>query len=251
MAFESTIRFKDILLVSSEYPELKQGVIVDTSILFAASYPADEFNTEAEELFDYFGELEIAAYTNINIRAEFIDLHRRVMIPEGLSDLYTQNGKSLDVVLYKKLQSVYTALSESRKSGKPYKFDENQIKSWRSFLKSNYGNNSIDGWLSFCKDFLLGKIENLWHSACDEFGINFLTLRGSDNKNWIHGDLTWEDMTTLVGQFGIGSFDAMIINLFLNSKFSALVTADKDIAYVISSLKPKDKFVIVPDKLRI
>ena len=55
----------------------------------------------------------------------------------------------------------------------------------------------------------------------------------------------------VTGRFGIGSFDAMIINLFLNSKFSMMVTADRDLVYVIEALKPDGKFVCIPDRLNV
>ena len=74
------IRFSEILKLSSQFPETKKGCLVDTSILFAASYDLDVFNTKAIELFDYLGELEFSLFSNVNIRAEFIDLHRRVMV---------------------------------------------------------------------------------------------------------------------------------------------------------------------------
>lgn len=248
MAFGGIIRFSEVLKTVSNNPNLKNGVIVDTSILFAASYPPDEFNTDAEELFDYLSDLEIPAFTNVNIRAEFIDQHRKVMIPEGLSDLYTSHGKALDPVLYKKLQTVYTGFIDAKNLAKPFKFDENQIKSWRRFIKANYHKDS-DGWSKFCADYLQGKIEKIWASACDELNVNFLSLRGSDKEQWMLGELTWDDMASLVGKFGIGSFDAMIVNLFLNSHFSAIITADRDIAYVLETLNPHGKFVVVPDKL--
>lgn len=87
MASGGIVRFSEILKTASSQPSLKQGCIVDTSILFAASYPPDEFNSESEQLIDFFAELEIPLFTNVNIRAEFMDQHRRVMVPEGLSDL--------------------------------------------------------------------------------------------------------------------------------------------------------------------
>jgi hypothetical protein len=217
--------------------------------LFAGSYPNDEFNRESEELFDYLSELEISPYTNVNIRAEFVNQHRRVLIPEALGDLYSKHGKALDPFLYKKLQVVYTNLVDARKNEKPYKFDDNQIKSWRNLLNTYFQNESTDGWLKFCADFVQGKIEKVWSMTCEDLGVNFLTLRGTDKNEWMLGDLSWDSMDSLVGKFGIGSFDAMIINLFLNSKFTAIVTADRDISYVLNAIKPNGKFVIVPDRL--
>jgi hypothetical protein len=249
MSLSNVARFSDILKVSSSHPEIKRGCLVDSSILFAASYTPDRFNKESEELFEFLAELQIPLVTNINIRSEFMNQQRRVMIPEGLSDLYTGHGKSLESALYSKLQSVYTMISGARKTGRSYKFDENQIKSWRKFL----GNHQIkykDGWLQFCADFLQGKIEKVWDAACDEFGINFLSLRESDRPEWLIGDLSWDEMAAIIGKFGIASSDAMIINLFLNSHFMALITADEEIASVLGQIRPDGKFIVVPDSLQ-
>jgi hypothetical protein len=248
MSNGGTVRFSEVLKAASERPTLKRGCLVDTSVLFAASYPPDEFNSESEELFDFFAELEIPLYTNVNIRAEFIDQHRRVMVPEGLSDMYTSEGKAVHSVVYAKLQSVYTSLTNSRKTGRPYKFNEEQIKSWRRTLRLYHLKNQ-DGWMKFCNDFLQGKIEEVWDDTCGNLGINFLSLREEDKPLWLVGELTWPDMASIVGRFGIGSFDAMIVNLFLNSSFEGMVTADREIAYVLECLKPDGKYVIVPDKL--
>jgi hypothetical protein len=141
MAYGGVVRFSEVLKTVSARPTLKRGCLVDTSVLFAASYPPDEFNNESEELFDFFSELEIPVYTNVNIRAEFIDQHRRVMVPEGLSDMYTSQGKAVHSVVYAKLQSVYTSLSTARKTGQPYKFNEDQIKSWRRTLRLHHLKN--------------------------------------------------------------------------------------------------------------
>lgn len=249
MSFGGVINFSDILKASHEHHQIKNGCIVDTSILFAGSYDLDIFNTMTVELFDFLAELEIPLYTNINIRAEFIDLHRRVLIPEGLASLFSFAGKTLDPFLYSKLQVVATKLNESKNSGQPYKFNEENIKEWRRRFRVY--NGRTDAWKKFCADYLQGKIENIWDETCDLLNINFLSIRESDKPKWLNTDLSWEDMASIVGQYGIGSFDAMIINLFLNSHFSAIITADKEIAYVIDSIKPSGKFVIVPDKLKI
>jgi hypothetical protein len=248
MVYGGIIRFSEILKTATEVPSLIEGCIVDTSILFAAGYPPDKFNQESEELFEYLAELEMPPFTNVNIRAEFMDLFRRVMVPEGLSDLYTSHGKDLDRFLFTRLQSAYTPISESRKSGRPYKFNEEQIKSWRRILRP-YRANDCDGWQKFCADFLQGKIEKIWDETCDKLGINFLSLREEDQPDWLTGELSWSGAATLIGKFGIGSFDAMIVNLLLNSRFTGIVTADRDIAYAVDSLKPEGKYVIVPDSL--
>lgn len=84
-----------------------------------------------------------------------------------------------------------------------------------------------------------------------KLGVNFFSLRNTDQSDWLEGELKWEDMASILGRFGVGSFDAMIINLFLNSKFSVMITADRNVAYVIDTLKPEQKFVCLPDKLTL
>jgi len=242
------LRFSEILKASQEHPAILKGCLVDTSILFAASYDADEFNSRAIEVFEFLGELQIPVYTNVNIRAEFIDQHRRVMIPEGLASMFSQYGKTLSSFLYAKLQVINTEMTEARRTGRPYKFNEEKIKTWRRLLR-NYKLNRIDGWDQFCVDYLQGSIEQVWGETCDALKVNFLSLRGSDQSDWISDDVTWEGMSTLVGRYGIGSFDAMIINLFMGSKFTAILTADREFAYVIDKIGKADKFVIVPDRL--
>lgn len=243
-------RFSDILRLQNVNPDLEKGCIVDTSILFAMSYPNDVYNPVAAELFDYLSELQIPVHSNVNIRAEFIHNQLQVIIPEALSDMYTKHGKSLNEPLYKKLQSNYTTVSEARKNNSSYKFTNSKISDWRDFLREN-STTGRDAWFNFCRDFVSHRIENVWDETCDEVGLNFLSLRGSDTKSWLTGPVDWKDADALVGNYAVGSFDAMIINLFLNSHFPALITADKEIARAVRDLAPTGKLVFVPDQLKV
>lgn len=94
MSYIVVVKFSEILKTQQESFILKRGCVVDTSILFAASYPLHNFNSASEEFFEYASELEIPLYTNVNVRSEFINSQRQIMIPEGLSDLYTTFGNS-------------------------------------------------------------------------------------------------------------------------------------------------------------
>lgn len=240
----------DEVMLASEKGLLKNGCLVDTSILFAGSYDMDIFNTETLELFNLFGELRVSLYTNINVRAEFIDLHRRVMVPEGLCSLFSERGKSLPAPIYSQLQIVNTKMNNARNENKPYKFNDENIKQWRERL-SGSSSDSSDAWIEFCHSYLQGKIENIWVETCDALKVNFLSSREGDKEQLVSKKLLWEDMASIVGEFGVGSFDAMIINLFLNSNLSAIITTDKDIAYVIQKKSPEGKIVILPRGLRV
>lgn len=250
MSVGGIIRFSDIQKTASLYPEIKNGLLVDTSILFAASFPPDLFNTAAEQLFEFLNQLNIPVFTNVNIRAEFIDLHRRYMIPEGLVDLYTSGTPIHDFNIKRELKSVHAQASESRSTGRAVKFSDEKIKKWRSLL-SKASVPGQDGWEQFCADFLQGKIDPIWDETCRLLNVSFISTRTGESGDWLTQDLTWEDMVGYVGRFGIGSSDAMVLNLFLNSKFAGLLTADRDLAYAVDRLKPAGKFVILPDGISI
>jgi predicted nucleic acid-binding protein len=74
----------------------EKGCMVDTNALFAAAFPLDHHNEWAEKVFDELHRLDIPIYTNLNIRSEFIELSRRVLIPE---DWYSRSctGASIEV----------------------------------------------------------------------------------------------------------------------------------------------------------
>lgn len=248
MSRVGVFKFSDLLRLKSANPDFEKGCIVDTSILFAVSYPNDAHNTSASELFDYLAELNIPAFTNVNIRAEFIQNQFQVMVPEGLADMFSAHGKSLSALVYKKLQSNYTAVNEAKNSGASYKFTNSKIDDWRSFFRAN-STSTEDAWFEFCHCYINHRIESVWEKTCEEVGVNFLSLRGTEAKPWMTGPLDWRDVSSLVGNFGIGSFDAMILNLFLNSHFPILITADKEIGRTFHKLGPTGKFVFVPDRL--
>lgn len=64
-----------------------QTCFVDTSILFSSTYDSDVFNSESEMVFDLLAGMGFSIFTNINVRSEFLENHRRVLIPEILIDL--------------------------------------------------------------------------------------------------------------------------------------------------------------------
>ncbi len=72
---------------------------VDTTILFAETYPLDTFHDETVVVFDLLSKAGISVVTNVNVRAEFLENHRRVLIAECLIDLLEDQGSELDGVL--------------------------------------------------------------------------------------------------------------------------------------------------------
>ncbi len=197
--------------------------------------------------FNDLSEIGVPVFTNVTIRSEFIELHRRVMIPEGLGDLAT-SGNLIVANLKNELKVVQTQLSKSRIDGKPLKFAARKIAEWREQL-SAHQIDGRDGWELFCRDYLQGKIEPIWTDTCSALNVSFVSTRSGESQGWLTSDLSWEQMVGYVGQFGLGSSDAMILNLFMSSSFGGLVTADRDLIYAFTKLAPNDRFIIIPDSL--
>lgn len=226
----------------------RHGCLVDNSILFALSYPLDAFNDEAERAFNVLTKESIPAFTNVNIRTEFIELHRRVAIPEALIDLLEDAEESLDSEIVQQLKSLRTSYRKFQKDEKSYKLDDRAIKKYRRLLQK-YELNGKDGWEQFCKDYLTGTIQAIWDTTVDQWNLNFISLRSSEKHPLIQDEVTWENMVKLVERFGLGSMDAMILNLFQCSTLSILLTADSDLAYSATKLQLKNKLVFAPDSL--
>lgn len=106
-----------------------------------------------------------------------------------------------------------------------------------------------DAWQLFCQNYFSVRMSGIWEKAVDLFNLQFISLRHDDKSTQVASDLTWEQMETLVSQYGIGVSDAMILNLFLSSTFPAVFTADSDLVYVLEKLKPSGKIAIIPNSL--
>lgn len=227
-------------------PELKRGCIVDTNTLFATSVPLDRLNEWAESVFTGLNELEIPAFTNINIRSEFLDLHRRVLIPEGLVTLFDEIDKqTLDPTIRTQLKALKTSKDEATLSGKLFKFNDQQIKKYRTLLALKPISSAMNGWDQFCEYYLRPYIANVWEDVIESLKIQFVGTRAIENREYFDRDPNWKDMTDIIGRFGVGSSDAMIINFFLCSKFPLIVTGDEDVAYVVERLSNGTKFILV------
>jgi hypothetical protein len=93
-----------------------------------------------------------------------------------------------------------------------------------------------------CENFIGNQESNLLLRGF----VRFLRKDLKHQKN-LSGDVNWKGMVDLMGRFGIGSADAMILNLFLSSHFPILLTLDKDMAYCMKKLNPINKLVFLPD----
>jgi predicted nucleic acid-binding protein len=242
----SRINFEEFKRFLSTDPQLKTGCLVDTSILFAVSYDLDSKNDIAVKIFEELAKQKIPVYTNVNIRAEFLNNYLKILIPECIVDIHRDWASQMPELLASKLKSIRTTYIKKLEEKKTYKIADDEkervIKLFSSFGKD--GDNR-DGWQIFCEDYLKGKIEKIWDKAVDELGLNFIAIRDNEAHPLLTEKVSWKGVYEIMGSFGIGSFDAMIVNLFLKSRLPLLITADEQMAYTVAKTS-KDKLVLIP-----
>ncbi len=156
----------------------KNGCLVDTNVLISTSLPIDPMNEAAERLVDKLAHLKIPLYSNVNIRAEFLEIQRRLLIPEALIEFYESHG-DLDDVLTGKLRSIQSSYRKSIDNKKIYKFTDDRIKEFRT-LMSSYEFNGKNGWLFFCAKFLAPQLDIVWDEVVQICNLNFIKIRDGD-----------------------------------------------------------------------
>ena len=223
-----------------------QACFVDTSILFSATYDSDTFNSESEIAFDLLAGAGFSIFTNVNVRSEFLENHRRVLIPEILIDLLVAKGSQLDPILHEKLKSHRTSYQKKVAEEKNTKMDPIQIKMWRRMLVE-YSFDGIDGWTLFCRDFLKGKIHRIWQDTEKFSALNFISSRIGEESPYLGQIPAWENAVDLMELYGLASFDAMIVNMFLCSKIPVLLTADLEMSDCVNKESNGSKLVFIPD----
>lgn len=228
-----------------EAQDTKKGCLVDTSILFSLSYPLDIFNEQAEKAFKILTHYEVPIFTNVNIRSEFIELYRRITIAEALIDFLEDSHDALPGFVSQKLKSLRTQYRKAQSEGKTFKLSDHQIKKYRE-LFLQFGNDKTDSWNKFCLEYLTGKIQNAWDVTVSEWNLNFLSLRSSEAHPLVEKEVSWEGMVSLVEKFGIGTSDAMILNLFQCSGLDTLITTDTDLVYAFNRSNVADKKLFTP-----
>ncbi len=76
------------------------GCIIDTSVLFGATLDTDLFHEDAIDLISLLTGNQIPRFINANIKSEFLNNARRVIIAEAAVDLYEDYGTHLPDKIY-------------------------------------------------------------------------------------------------------------------------------------------------------
>jgi len=240
------IRAHDLRNFLDRSPAMRTGCLVDTNILFAANYSLDRFHGAATDIFETLINEQVPRFANVNIRSEFINLSRRIVIAQALLDLFHAIGTDLPTDVYNKLKSIKTRTATKENEESLFRLQEQEIEEIRVLFTQYRPTDDQDLWDWFCEDYLKGKISGEWEWVEEDFGINFLSLRHGENSRHLENELKWENVVGIIEKTGIGSADAMIVNLLLQSKYGFIVSADADIVFAMEKILPGNKFVVTP-----
>ena len=79
----------DSLLVKNHMAH--NGFLVDTNILVSATYDLDKFHDDSADFIEKIINKNIPLYCNVNIRSEFLEIHRRILFSEAILDFERQS----------------------------------------------------------------------------------------------------------------------------------------------------------------
>ena len=84
----------------------------------------------------------------------------------------------------------------------------------------------------------------LWDHLVETCNLNFIKFKEGEDHPLLTTKVSWRGMTQLMGNYGLGSADAMILNLLLSSKIEVVATGDSDIRYMADVLGEQGKYVL-------
>lgn len=244
--------YSDFLTALNKKPSLKHGLIVDTNVLISATYDSDNFFEPTTQFFDYLSEHEVPIYCNVNVRAEFLEIHRRIIFTEALIDFFREVDRTLLPFDISAQLGKWSANNKKRvdEQRSPLRLSEADIKKIKLGLMQ-----IIDGeknlWATLCENKIGNKLESLWNETEDELGLNFLSTRNEDSSPLFNSSPEWSDAVKLIERHGLSSSDAMILNMFFCSSLDAIVSSDQEVADIITQSELLEKICFVPDSLKL
>lgn len=216
--------------------------MIDTNLLIAATYEFDENYEKTKELLELIFENQIPLYCNVNVKAEFLEIHRRIIFTETIIDFaQAVDITKLPPTLASKTTTLKNRVIKNEKKNKDKKQDppkvirlsEAEIKDFKlEMLRvSNTSNENL--WYELCETLVGDKISTLWEETKEEFGLNFISTRKEDQDKHLKFEPDWNKATDLMEKQGLSSADAMIVNMFFSSKFDVLITSDNEVALAV------------------
>ncbi|MCB0342068.1 MAG: hypothetical protein H6626_13115 [Pseudobdellovibrionaceae bacterium] len=222
-----------------------QRCVVDTQLLIASLYDPSAFYEDVVELTAILGRYGVKVYSNVNIRAEFLDIQRRIFLTEHLMDLLEDQNVKLSRSARSFLQSNIKAWLNRQDEGQKILSDR-KLKESRDVFPLVPHSGHI-GWVQFC-EYALANLEESWGLLEETYSLEYISLREEDKSPLVAGEVTWGNMIQISKKVGISTHDAMILNLFFNCEVEFLISADADVCFgglVSRSTKP----IFAPDGL--
>lgn len=220
----------------------------DTSFLIALADEDHPHHDDAIFLQEKLADYKVKIFLGVTARSEFIDFHRRCILTENLMGMLAPSSKwqiSASVCELLKKQQGWID-NQPKQDNAPYLSDSRLKICKQAFLPRNQSGQI--GWLELCREYLCGRLASSWEKIVDIMQLQYIDMRAEDSKELFRKDLLWPEMYRLAEESGLGSQDAMILNLLDASIFSFIVTMDFDLAYGVLA-STRDKVALVPDNL--
>jgi predicted nucleic acid-binding protein len=234
------------------------NLIVDSNILIANF---DEEHTNHKVVNGFLVNLddcaEVHYHTTVTTKAEFLDYQRRRFLTDGIFSLSSLEdvelkASSKQIIYQMKMRRGKRVSDEAKRIG----LDEDSFDSSINYLrdtelkeiKKAFRARDVQkeiGWLKLCELFLVDNIEKQ-EALVDEF-CTYLSAHNDKQAHLFNNrEIDWKKATSLSSTTGMGYSDALILNMFSETRMDYILTLDYDLIYGVS-ICAKDKFVVLPD----
>jgi hypothetical protein len=186
-------------------------------------------------------------FTTVNMRAEFLDFYRRLIMTENLRDIVDDaSAWSLPAKAKAQIQYLSGLLKRREQQGSDPIFTDGQIKAIKSSFSANRFSGHA-GWLNLCGSVLKNRLDVVEENL-NQFSIEYISQYIEKQKDLFNAEITWPPAKRLAEQSCMGFSDAMILNAAQCSRFPCIISTDFDIGYAALA-SPESKDVIMPDSV--
>jgi predicted nucleic acid-binding protein len=239
----------ETILVKSQDKPL--NLMVDTNILISSVYDSDKFYDETEKFLDSIADQDCALYCNVNIRSEFLEIQRRIIFTEGLLDFEANKPKDTPFQLKGMLSSLRSNQDKRDQNQKrsPLRLADPEIKKFKKEMsRIKYEGNDL--WSQFCADKIGNKLQDSWVSIESKLDLNFISTTDPESQTLFITHPKWKGLVKIMESMGLASADAMVLNMFLCTKFEILLSSDFDVGLACAKINKPSKIVILPDSVK-
>lgn len=133
----------------------------------------------------------------MNVKHEFLELHRKVILADSLCDFYDLFRSELPTVLEAKLKSFKTTHRKKVDAGNPSKLEPDQQK---AFARAHRGIEIAgkDTWELVCKMYLHRQLSPIWNGTSDRLGIVEVKIRDNDKSEFLSTTPAWDDVVRIM-----------------------------------------------------